>query len=169
VDARIKSGHDAAGSAAALVTTFRRATEADLPAIVRLLADDRLGRTRERAGATPSDAYVAAFRAIERQPGNEVIVAVAAGGKVVGCLQLTIIPGLARAGMTRAQVEAVRIHRDWRGRKLGEAMFRHVIERARAEGCGMVQLTTDKTRVDAHRFYQRLGFVASHEGMKLKL
>jgi len=160
-----EAGHDETRN----MTAFRRATEADLPAIVRLLADDKLGKARERATDTLPDAYVQAFHAIERQAGNEVIVAEAEDGKVVGCLQLTIIPGLSRTGMTRAQIESVRIHRDWRGQNLGEAMFQHAIGRAREAGCGLVQLTTDKARPDAHRFYERLGFRASHEGMKLKL
>lgn len=151
------------------MTRFRRATEADLPAIVRLLADDKLGKGRERAGDAVSDAYVQAFRAIERQPGNAVIVAEGDGGQVVGCLQLTLIPGLSRTGMTRGQIESVRIDRAWRGRKLGEAMIGHAVDLAREAGCGLVQLATDKARPDALRFYERLGFVASHEGMKLKL
>ena len=88
---------------------------------------------------------------------------------MVGCAQLTIIPGLARLGMTRGQIEAVRVDETARGQGLGEALFGYAIAQAKAAGCGLVQLTTDKTRPDAHRFYQRLGFVSSHEGMKLIL
>jgi GNAT superfamily N-acetyltransferase len=90
-------------------------------------------------------------------------------GAIVGCLQLTFIPGLARHGMTRAQIEGVRVIRDHRGRGVGEALFRHAIDLARGHGCGLVQLTSDKTRPDAHRFYERLGFVDTHVGMKLAL
>ncbi len=150
------------------MTTFRPATEADLPAIVRLLADDPLGATRERFEAPLPEAYGEAFAAIQAQAGNRILVALQ-DGRVVGCLQLTIIPGLARLGMARGQIEAVRVDETARGQGLGEALFRHAIDEARAAGCGLVQLTTDKTRPDAHRFYERLGFVASHEGMKLKL
>lgn len=150
------------------MTTFRRATLADLPAIVRLLADDPLGAGRERYAEPLPDEYRRAFDAIERQGGNELIVAVD-GGAIVGCLQLTLIPGLSRLGMMRAQIESVRVAGSARGQGLGEAMLRHAIERARQAGCGLVQLTTDKSRPDALRFYERLGFAASHEGMKLSL
>ena len=150
------------------MTEFRAATEADLPAIVRLLADDPLGATRERY-ATPLPApYRRAFEALQAQSGNEIVLAVE-DGEVVGCLQLTIIPGLARLGMARGQIEAVRIAAGHRGAGLGEALFRHAIERARQAGCGLVQLTTDRSRGEAHRFYERLGFVDSHRGMKLSL
>ncbi len=108
-----------------------------------------------------------------RQDGNQILVAVEAdpvgGDRVVGCLQLTFIPGLTRLGMTRAQIEAVRVDARHRGQGIGEALFRAAIGLAREAGCGLVQLTTNKSRHDAHRFYQRLGFVASHEGMKLPL
>jgi ribosomal protein S18 acetylase RimI-like enzyme len=147
---------------------IRRATAADLPAIVRMLADDPLGRTRERYADPLSAAYVEAFRRIEAQADNEVLVAEVAG-EVVGCLQLTLIPGLARLGMLRAQIEGVRVDGRRRGEGIGERLFQHAIERARAAGCGLVQLTTDAARPEAHRFYERLGFVASHVGMKLAL
>lgn len=147
---------------------IRRATAADLPAIVRMLADDPLGRTRERYADPLPGAYVEAFRRIEAQADNEVLVAEVAG-EVVGCLQLTLIPGLARLGMLRAQIEGVRVDGRRRGEGIGERLFQHAIERARAAGCGLVQLTTDAARPEAHRFYERLGFVASHVGMKLAL
>ncbi|WP_027135278.1 GNAT family N-acetyltransferase [Geminicoccus roseus] len=147
---------------------FRDATEADLPAIVALLADDDLGRSRENAGDAQLSVYREAFRAMERQDGNRMLVAVE-GGRVVGCMQLTVIHGLGRAGASRGQIEAVRVARDRRGQGLGQEMIGHALGLARAAGCRMVQLTTDTRRHDAHRFYERLGFVASHVGMKLEL
>jgi ribosomal protein S18 acetylase RimI-like enzyme len=142
------------------VTTIRDATEADLEAIVEMLADDPLGATRERFERPLPTVYRDAFAAIERQEGNRVLVA-DDDGRVVGCLQLTMIPGLSRAGMTRAQIEGVRVARDARGRRLGERLVEAAIDAARDAGCGLVQLTTDQSRADAHRFYERLGFVAS--------
>jgi ribosomal protein S18 acetylase RimI-like enzyme len=147
---------------------FRNAVAGDLPAIVNLLADDALGQTRERAEDPLPQEYRDAFAAMGRQAGNTLIVAVE-DGAVVGCLQLTLIAGISRLGMTRAQIEGVRVDRRYRGQGLGEALFRHAIERARQQGCGLVQLTTDRTRADAQRFYERLGFEASHLGMKLDL
>ena len=147
---------------------FRTAVPEDLPAIVRLLADDVLGATRERNEDPLPQEYRDAFAAIGHQAGNIAILVVDDGG-VIGCLQLTYIPGLSRLGMTRAQIEAVRVDRRYRGRGVGEALIRHAIERARQHGCGLVQLTTDRSRGDAHRFYERLGFEASHLGMKLDL
>ena len=147
---------------------IRAALGRDLAEIVRLLADDELGVTRERYEEPLPEDYVNAFSEIEKQDGNMVLVAVE-DEQVIGCLQLTMIPGLARLGMKRAQIEGVRIDRNYRSKGIGEALFRHAIELAREHGCGLVQLTTDKKRPDAHRFYDRLGFVASHEGMKLSL
>ena len=147
---------------------IRAATKSDISAIVRLLADDPLGAGRERFGDPLPRAYNDAFDAITTQAGNQVLVAVEAA-RVIGCLQLTFIPGLTRCGMIRAQIEGVRVNKTRRGQNIGEALFRFAIELARENGCGLVQLTTDKTRPDAHRFYERLGFVASHEGMKLAL
>ena len=145
--------------------TMRAAEAADLPAILRLLADDPLGKTREAAVEAP---YQAAFAAIAADPNHEVVVA-ELGGRVVGCFQLSFIPGLSRRGAWRAQIESVRIESALRGQGAGQAMMQWAIARARARGCALVQLTTDKRRPDAHRFYARLGFVASHEGMKLEL
>lgn len=147
---------------------FRRATLADLPEIVRMLADDEFGRSRERYKEPLPRAYIEAFRAIERQEGNAVIVAVD-HDRVVACLQLTIIHGLSRMGMIRGLIEGVRVDRSRRSEGVGEALMHQAIGLAREAGCSMVQLTTDKRRVSAHRFYERLGFVASHEGMKLEL
>ncbi|WP_207005291.1 GNAT family N-acetyltransferase [Trinickia mobilis] len=147
---------------------FRDATLDDLPAIVALLADDDLGAGRESAGHGDLPRYEAALRAIAAQPGNSVLLCVD-GDEIAGLLQLTLIPGLSRLGMTRAQIEGVRVSRARRGQGIGERLFEHAIGIARSAGCGLVQLTTDKRRVDAKRFYERLGFVASHEGMKLEL
>jgi len=152
---------------------IRPANSAELPEIVRLLADDPLGAQRERFENPLPPAYTEAFGAIARQHGNQVLVAVEVGpggnDRVVGCLQLTFIPGLARLGTTRAQIDSVRVDTRHRGQGIGEALTRTAIDLAREAGCGLVQLTTDKSRRDAHRFYERLGFIASHEGMKLTL
>jgi len=147
---------------------IRDAVEDDLAAIVGLLADDPIGATRERNDSPVPEAYVRALRAIEAQAGNQVVVAVD-GGAVVGCLQLTLIPGLSRTGMTRAQIEGVRVDRAHRGAGVGEALIEYAVGRAKEAGCGLVQLTTDAARPDAHRFYARLGFEASHVGLKRAL
>ncbi|MFG2842583.1 GNAT family N-acetyltransferase [Kitasatospora sp. NPDC048296] len=146
--------------------TIRRATEGDLPAIVAMLADDPLGATRE----SPDDLtpYRTAFARINGDPHQHLVVAERAG-RVVGTLQLTIVPGLSRAGATRTIVEAVRIHADERGSGLGTELIQWAVERSRALEADLVQLTSNATRTDAHRFYERLGFVASHLGFKLKL
>lgn len=147
---------------------FRKANQNDLHSIVRLLADDELGSQRERFEDPLPAAYYEAFNAIESQVGNQIILAVD-DQKVIGCLQLTIIPGLSRLGMKRAQIEGVRVDRNYRGKRIGEKLLEEAISIATSEKCGMVQLTTDKQRNDAHRFYEKLGFTASHEGMKLIL
>jgi GNAT superfamily N-acetyltransferase len=152
--------------------TVRPARREEVPAIVALLADDPLGREREAASEPLPDAYWCAFDKIAAQTGNLLFVAERHGdvpGEIIGCLQLTIIPGLSRRGMTRALIEAVRVGAGARGLGVGEQMVRHAIEVARAAKCGLVQLTSDTSRVDAHRFYERLGFVASHVGFKLAL
>ena len=146
----------------------RRAQRRDVPAIIRLLADDRLGATREIVGESVAQVYWDAFDAMTAQPGNEYLVA-DVGGEVVGCLQLTIIAGLSRSGLTRGQLEGVRVASEYRGHRIGEQLIRAAIESAREAGCRLVQLTSDRTRVDAIRFYERLGFVPSHVGMKLTL
>jgi ribosomal protein S18 acetylase RimI-like enzyme len=146
----------------------RLARRADVPVIVRLLADDPIGSTREQPEEPLAQAYWDAFDAITAQGGNEVLVAEAAG-EVVGCLQLTVIPGLSRTGMMRGQLEGVRVSARHRGRGIGESLVRAALERARGHGCRLVQLTTDRTRADALRFYEGLGFEASHIGMKLTL
>lgn len=139
--------------------SFREAQHDDLPTIIAMLSDDTLGATRD--GMHCLSVYTQALEAINAQAGNSVIVAIMEG-EVVGVLQLTMIPGLFRGGMLRAQIESVRVSSRHRGQRLGKALFEHAIERARKAGCGLVQLTSDKQRTDALRFYEELGFVASH-------
>jgi GNAT superfamily N-acetyltransferase len=148
---------------------LRRARADDLAAIVDLIAADQLGATRDGIrDAADLAAYRQAFRVIDADPAHILMVA-EAGHDIVATLQLSFIPGLARRGALRAQIEAVRVHETYRDRGLGAAIFAWAIDEARQCGCTMVQLTTDKSRAHAHRFYERLGFVASHEGMKLAL
>jgi GNAT superfamily N-acetyltransferase len=147
---------------------FRRATEADVPAIIRMLADDMLGASREAIGAESLPQYLDAFRAIDADT-NQFLLVLDDGTGIVGTLQLTFIAGLARGGLKRGLVEAVRVASGRRGEKIGEAMFAWVLEKCRREGCGIVQLTTDKSRTAAHRFYDRLGFEPSHIGYKMML
>ncbi len=144
-----------------------RAVADDLPALVALLADDPLGAARERQDGDLSD-YRRAFEAIDADP-RQLLVSAVEGVQVVGTLQLTFIPGLSRQGATRAQVEAVRVHAQYRSQGLGAAMLGWAIDEARRRRCAVVQLTTDTSRRDAHRLYERLGFVASHVGYKLPL
>ena len=148
--------------------TFRRARAEDVPAIVHLLADDPLGRTRERDETPLPESYGTAFAAIDADPNQELVVA-CRGPRVVGVLQLTYLPSLTYQGSWRAQIEGVRVDAAERSRGLGRALFEWAIARSRERGCALLQLTTDKTRPDARRFYEGLGFVASHEGMKLRL
>jgi GNAT superfamily N-acetyltransferase len=147
---------------------FRRATEADVPAIIRLLADDMLGSSREALEAESLPQYLDAFRVVDAD-ANQFLLIVDDRSGIVGTLQLTFIAGLARGGLKRGLVEAVRVASDRRGEKIGEAMFAWVLEKCRRENCGIVQLTTDKSRTDAHRFYDRLGFEPSHIGYKMML
>lgn len=148
---------------------FRDARREDLPAIVAMLADDGLGKRRETPQAEGVDpAYETAFDEVAAQPGNRIIVA-EMGGAVIGTFQFTVIAGLSRHGSKRAQIEAVRVAAHLRGGGIGEAMLRHAIEMARADGCALVQLSSDKRRGRAHLFYERLGFIASHIGFKLAL
>ncbi|MDF0695826.1 GNAT family N-acetyltransferase [Rhizobium sp. MC63] len=148
---------------------FRLARQSDLAAIVRLLADDDLGSAREIV-SDPIDArYLSAFAAIEADANQMLAVASDADNQVVGCLQLSFIPGLSRTGMWRGQIESVRIARGLRGSGLGSEFIEWAIAQCAERGCGLVQLTTDKTRGDSIRFYEKLGFVASHEGLKRSL
>ncbi|GAA2427719.1 GNAT family N-acetyltransferase [Streptomyces glaucus] len=145
---------------------IRAAVADDLPAIVGMLADDPLGAQRE----SPDDLtpYLAALERISADPNQHLVVAVRAG-RVVGTLQLTIVPGLSRRGATRSIIEGVRIHADERGSGLGTQLIRWAIDESRRHECQLVQLTSDNTRTDAHRFYERLGFTPSHVGFKLPL
>jgi GNAT superfamily N-acetyltransferase len=147
---------------------FRDAVEGDLMSVIAMLADDELGATREDASSPPAECYVTAFRAIAEDPNNRLILAVL-DGEIAGCLQLTLIPGLSRKGLWRGQIESVRTARKFRGKGLGRALFDYAISEAEKAGCGLVQLTTDKTRTDAHAFYDALGFDATHDGLKLPL
>ncbi|MFB6559527.1 GNAT family N-acetyltransferase [Streptomyces sp. NPDC056400] len=159
---------------------FREATRQDLPAVLALLADE--DSVVDPARVVIGAAHERAFAAIEADPRNEMLVltdgageaggagsAGSAGGVVLGCLQLTYVPGLGQNGQERALVEAVRVRADRRGAGLGAELMRLAIERARGRGCGLVQLTSNKRRTAAHRFYERLGFARSHEGFKLHL
>ena len=147
---------------------FRRATVADLATIVGLLADDELGRQREDTSTPINARYTEAFAAIDRDP-NQLLAVVERDADVIGCLQLTFIPGLSRRGMWRGQIESVRISSAERSGGIGRTMFEWAIAECRRRRCELVQLTTDKRRPDALRFYESLGFAASHEGMKLPL
>ncbi|WP_255949436.1 GNAT family N-acetyltransferase [Streptomyces odontomachi] len=144
----------------------RPALPQDIPAIVNMLADDPLGAQRE----SPDDLapYQPAYQRVADDPNQHLVVAVHEE-RVIGTLHLTIIPGLAHRGTTRGLIEAVRIHADMRGHGLGTHLIRWAIEESRRQGCRLVQLTSDATRTDAHRFYENLGFSATHVGFKLKL
>jgi len=147
---------------------FRRGVSDDLAAIVALLADDPIGSGRESAGGPLDPCYAAAFAAIERDP-NQLLAVAERDGRVIGCLQLSFIPGLTRRGMWRGQIEGVRIAGAERGTGIGRAMLLWAVEECRKRGCGLVQLTSDKRRAEAHGFYEALGFRATHEGYKLSL
>ncbi|WP_432195685.1 N-acetyltransferase family protein [Streptomyces sp. bgisy027] len=145
---------------------IRPAATDDIPAIVGMLADDPLGARRESLDdLTP---YLAAFERLTSDRNQHLVVAVREG-RVIGTLQLTVIPGLSRRGATRSIIEAVRIHADERGSGLGTRLIEWAIDESRRQECQLVQLTSDKSRTDAHRFYERLGFTASHAGFKLEL
>ncbi|MFJ4271756.1 GNAT family N-acetyltransferase [Streptomyces coelicoflavus] len=145
---------------------IRPTTAEDLPAVVAMLADDPLGAQRESPGDLGP--YMAAFERLRADPNQHLVVAVREG-RVIGTLQLTIVPGLSRRGAIRSIVEGVRVHGDERGSGLGTQLIEWAIDESRRQGCHLVQLTSDKTRTDAHRFYERLGFSASHTGFKLQL
>jgi len=155
---------------------LRRATVDDLSVIIDLLADDPISAARgDSADASDREAYEVAFAAIDRDPAQRLLVAVDSDGlvdsdrAVVATMQLTVIPGLARRGASRLQIEAVRVSSSQRSRGIGAAMMRWAIEDARVSGVPLVQLTSDAARVDAHRFYERLGFEASHVGFKYRV
>ncbi|MFD9584379.1 GNAT family N-acetyltransferase [Streptomyces sp. NPDC059980] len=145
---------------------IRAAVADDVHAIVAMLADDPLGAQRE----SPDDLtpYLDALKRLSADPNQHLVVAVRES-RVVGTLQLTVLPGLSRKGATRSIIEAVRIHADERGSGLGTQLIEWAIDESRRQGCQLVQLTSDASRTDAHRFYERLGFEASHVGFKLAL
>ena len=153
---------------------FRFADRDDVTAIVALLADDQLGAGRESVAPVDEkgevdNPYLTAFEHMAAQGFNKYLLAVDAQGELLGCLQLTLIAGLSRAGMTRAQIEGVRVASHARGQRIGQKLFAEAHDVARREGCGLVQLTTDRVRADALRFYEQLGYENTHNGMKLTL
>jgi GNAT superfamily N-acetyltransferase len=147
---------------------FRMATRADLPGIVRMLADDELGSQRERYEDPLPESYARAFDRIDNDPNHELIVA-ELDGKVVGTLHLIFIPSVSYQGGLRAQVESVRMDTKYRDQGIGTELMKWTIDRAKGRGAHLVQLTTHRSREEAHRFYERLGFTKSHLGMKLSL
>lgn len=147
---------------------FRPAVRADLEGIVGMLADDKLGRSRENPDLPLEASYVEAFLAISLDPYNDLIVA-ERNGKLAGVLQLTFVPSITYRGSWRAMIEGVRVAASMRGSGVGKELIRHAIGLAEEKGCRIVQLTTDKSRPDALRFYENLGFSPTHEGMKLRL
>ena len=146
---------------------LRAAEEQDVPALAALLADDAIGATREVPGDL--EPYLAAFGMIDADPAHLLLVAEDRDGALAGTLQLSLLPGLSRHGATRAQIEGVRVAEPHRGAALGSTLVRFAIDEARARGAALVQLTTDLRREDARRFYERLGFTASHAGLKRDL
>ena len=148
---------------------IRPAVEGDIPEIVRMLADDPLGSQRERSSDPLPVSYYAAFEAIQQDSNNELVVGETEDGRIIAALQLTFTPYITHQGGWRATIEGVRVDRQFRGSGLGRDLFAWAIRRAQDRGCHLVQLTTDKERPEALRFYESLGFTASHEGMKLKL
>jgi len=155
--------------AAPISVLFRPAAQSDLAEIVRMLSDDPLGAKREHYSSPLLPAYTHAFQSIESDPNNEIVLAVNHNDELLGFLQLTYIPNLTYQGRWRAMIEGVRVHADQRSRGIGQALVEYAIERARKRGCLMVQLTSDKSRAEALRFYTSLGFKATHEGFKLML
>ncbi|KAB2786065.1 GNAT family N-acetyltransferase [Brucella anthropi] len=154
--------------AAEAAIAIRKAAAAEVAAIIAMLADDALGAQREDASLPLRDSYRSAFAAIDADP-NQLLAVVEHDGEIIGCMQISFIPGLSRMGMWRGQIESVRIASHIRGGGVGRQMIVWAIEQCRERGCGLVQLTTDKSRSDALRFYQSLGFTDSHEGLKLSL
>lgn len=146
----------------------RTATIDDIKDIVAMLADDELGKTREKPSDTVDGKYIQSFKDIEAQKGNQILLSTE-DDTITGCLQLTFIPTLARGGMKRAQIEGVRVHKEHQKKGIGRALFEEAIRLSKETDCGLVQLTTDKRRSGAHAFYHKLGFEVTHEGMKLFL
>jgi ribosomal protein S18 acetylase RimI-like enzyme len=154
--------------AAISAVTIRRARRDDIGVIVGMLADDPLGSARERLEDPLPPGYFRAFEALERDPNIQLVVAQGGDGVVVGCLQLCILPGLSSQGASRALIEDVRVAAYCRSRGIGESLVQWAVSEARAKGCKLVELLTHHTRVDAQRFYKRLGFQTSHVGMTLR-
>jgi len=154
--------------AAASSITIRRARREDVGIIVRMLADDPLGGARERLEDPPPPSYVQAFERVDRDPNIQLVVAEDGDGAVIGCLQLCILPGISSQGASRGLIEDVRVATHCRSRGIGERLVRWAIAEAEANGCKLVELLTHHTRVDAQRFYVRLGFQPSHVGMTLR-
>ena len=150
------------------VISIRRAREADVAAIVAMLADDELGRSREDTSVPPAQAYLDAFAQIDADP-NQLLAVMTDSDEIIGTLQISFLTGLSLRGARRGQIEAVRVAAHRRSEGLGQRLFEWAIETCREHGCRVAQLTTDKSRLDAHRFYDRLGFKASHVGYKLQL
>lgn len=144
---------------------FGPATVDDVPAIVALLSDDELGQSRESGILAP---YLKAFEQIDADP-NHLLAVGRFGGRVVCCVQLTVLPCMTHGGSTRGQIEGVRVHRELRGRGIGYVMMWWVIEQAKDRDCDLLQLTTDRRRAGAERFYEKHGFATTHHGMKLSL
>jgi ribosomal protein S18 acetylase RimI-like enzyme len=147
---------------------FRQAEETDISNLVNLLADDELGAEREDVSIPLNEKYVEAFQSIDKDPNNELMV-VECDAQLVGMMQLTFIPYLTHTGSWRCLIEGVRISREYRGRGLGREFINRAIGRAKQRHCSIVQLTSDKQRPRALRFYESLGFRATHEGFKLRL
>lgn len=147
---------------------FRLATRQDLLSIVRMLADDDLGSQREQVKNPLSESYYSAFEQIKKDPNHELIVA-ERNGEVIGTLHMMFLPSVSFQGGLRAQIESVRVDKRFQSQGIGSEMMKWAMERAKQRGAHLVQLTTHHSRVDAHRFYQRLGFEGSHLGMKLSL
>lgn len=147
---------------------FRRAKEADLPAIIALLADGSLAKGRDDASLPLDASYGEAFKIIEQDNNNFLLVG-EQGKNVVACLQISFIPGLTYRGGWRAQIEGVRVAGAMRGRGIGQALLTEALDIARKRGCGLVQLMAHKQRHNAHRFYESLGFSSQHEGFRLEL
>jgi GNAT superfamily N-acetyltransferase len=148
---------------------LRKAIASDVPTIVELLVEDTRRAHIETTDPNARELYETAFRRVNADPSQRLVVATDQSGAVVATMQLSFIPGLSRAGSTRLQIEAVRVRSDQRSKGLGGAMIEWAVDEGRRQGAGLVQLTSDRTREDAHRFYDRLGFVASHVGYKLDL
>ena len=148
--------------------SFREATRDDLNELIKLLSNDVLGSQREDTSLPLNQSYISAFESIDIDPNNLLIVA-EFGNQLVGMLQLTFIPYLTHIGSWRCLIEGVRIHENFRGKGYGEMMFEQAINIAKQKGCSLIQLTSDKQRPDALRFYEKLGFISSHEGFKQRI